>query len=43
VSAWNGKLLARLLFKDAYTLRKSLIPLLELLNDGATMPKAWSL
>jgi len=42
-SGWNGKILARLVSPDAYTLRKTLIPVLELLNDGATMPKAWSL
>jgi len=42
-SAWNGKLLARLVAQDAYSLRRTLIPILELLNDGANMPKAWTL
>ncbi|MEL6744812.1 MAG: urease accessory protein UreD [Pseudomonadota bacterium] len=42
-STWNGKLLARLVANDAYSLRRTLIPILELLNDGANMPKAWSL
>lgn len=46
-SAWEidgtGKLLARLIAKDGYDLRKALLPLLRLLNDGATLPKVWSL
>jgi urease accessory protein len=47
VSHWtvagNGKLLARLYAADGYLLRKRLVPLLKLLNEGATLPKAWSL
>lgn len=41
--AKTGKLLARVLGKDSYELRKTLIPLIALLNDGATLPKCWSL
>ncbi|MBX3567950.1 MAG: urease accessory protein UreD [Rhizobiaceae bacterium] len=47
VSAWtvagSGKLLARLYAVDSYLLRKRLMPLLALLNEGAALPKAWSL
>jgi urease accessory protein len=43
VSFWNGKLLARLVDADAYSLRKRLIPLVQLLNQGAALPKCWSL
>lgn len=47
VSCWsvagNGKLLARLHAADGYLLRKRLMPLLALLNEGAALPKAWSL
>ena len=47
VSHWRvggtGKLLARLLAPDGYGLRRRLVPLLRLLNDGAAMPKLWSL
>ncbi len=46
-SAWSvaatGKLLARLVGKDSYTLRKALIPLLSLLNSKAPMPKIWTM
>lgn len=42
-SCWNGKLLARLTAKDGYTLRKKLILLINVLNQGATLPKIWSL
>lgn len=46
-SAWTvsgtGKLLARLVAADGYTLRKRLMPLLALLNGCAGLPKAWSL
>ncbi len=41
-SFWNGKLLARLVAKDSYTLRKTLVPLIKLLNHRATLPKVWS-
>ncbi|GLS29993.1 urease accessory protein [Mesorhizobium albiziae] len=47
VSAWSvgqsGKLLARLFATDSYTLRKRLVPLIELLNGQAGLPKIWSL
>lgn len=36
----TGKLLARLVAEDGYTLRKTLLPLIELLNDGAALPKS---
>ena len=39
----TGKLLARLVAEDGYTLRKTLVPLVELLNDGAALPKSWAL
>jgi urease accessory protein len=46
-SAWtvagSGKLLARLTAKDSYELRKRLIPLIELLNGRAGLPKVWTL
>jgi urease accessory protein len=46
-SAWtvaaSGKLLARLIAKDSYELRKRLIPLIELLNGRAGLPKVWTL
>lgn len=41
-SAWSGKLVARLLARDGFELRKSLIPALTLLADGAALPKTWS-
>ena len=46
-SAWrvagSGKLLARLIAEDGYALRKRLIPLIELLNGRAGLPKVWTL
>ncbi|MFN3546036.1 MAG: urease accessory protein UreD [Mesorhizobium sp.] len=46
-SAWRvgetGKLLARLIAKDGYGLRKRLIPLLQMLNGAAGLPKVWSI
>ncbi len=46
-SAWSvggtGKLLARLVAKDGYELRKRLVPLLALLNGTAGLPKVWSI
>ncbi|QPC94993.1 urease accessory protein UreD [Mesorhizobium sp. INR15] len=46
-SAWSvttsGKLLARLYAGDGYQLRKRLVPLVELLNGRAGLPKLWSL
>jgi urease accessory protein len=47
VSAWpvagSGKLLARLVARDGYSLRKRLVPLVELLNGQAGLPKIWSI
>jgi urease accessory protein len=39
----TGKLLARLVAEDGYTLRQRLVPLLGMLNRGAVLPKLWSL
>ncbi len=39
----SGKLLARLIAEDGYDLRQRLIPVLELLNGRAALPKVWSL
>jgi urease accessory protein len=38
----NGKLLARMVAKDGYDLRRRLVPVLELLNGRASLPKVWS-
>lgn len=43
VSCWNGKLLARLVADDGYLLRQTLVPLIQLLNDNAALPKSWAL
>ncbi len=42
-SFWSGKLLARLIDGDAYSLRKRLVPLIELMNEKAGVPKVWSI
>ncbi|MFD1987005.1 urease accessory protein UreD [Mesorhizobium newzealandense] len=46
-SVWSvkksGKLLARLYAGDGYQLRQRLVPLVELLNGRAGLPKLWSL
>lgn len=39
----SGKLLARIMAEDSYTLRQRLIPLVELLNGQAGLPKVWTL
>jgi len=39
----TGKLLARLVAKDSYELRKVLVPLIRLLNPQGGMPKVWSI
>ncbi|TGU50672.1 urease accessory protein UreD, partial [Mesorhizobium sp. M00.F.Ca.ET.186.01.1.1] len=39
----SGKLLARLTAGGGYKLRKRLVPLVELLNGRAGLPKLWSL
>lgn len=41
-SAWNGKLVARLVAGDGFELRKSLIPALTVLAGPASLPKSWS-
>jgi urease accessory protein len=41
-SAWSGKLVARLVARDGFDLRKSLIPALTLLADGVSLPRSWS-
>lgn len=47
VSAWpvsgTGKLLARLVARDSYALRKALVPLIGLLNCEAPVPRIWSM
>ena len=43
VSFWNGKLLARIVAEDSYQLRKTLMPLIRLLNRNASLPKVWAL
>jgi urease accessory protein len=42
-SAFDGKLLARVIAGDAYRLRQVLVPALELLSIGRELPKAWAL
>lgn len=39
----TGKLLARLVTEDGYSLRRRLVPLLRLLNRRAALPKTWSI
>ncbi len=41
VSAWNGKLVARIVAPSGLALRRTLIPLLAALRDGASLPKLW--
>lgn len=43
VSCWNGLLIARLIDKDCYSLRKRLIALIELFTKEAGIPKIWSM
>ena len=43
VSAWDGKLIARLLGVDGFDLRKTLIPALKLLVAPKELPKVWTL
>ena len=43
VSAWDGKLIARLVGADGFDLRKTLIPALKLLSGKAQLPKVWTL
>lgn len=41
-SAWSGKLVARLVAKDGFDLRKTLIPALSVLTGSSNLPKTWS-
>jgi urease accessory protein len=43
VTAWDGKLIARLIAPDGYNLRKSLILALGLLAAPVELPKVWTL
>jgi urease accessory protein len=43
VSAWDGKLVARLVGVDGFDLRKTLIPALALLAAPNELPKVWAL
>ena len=43
VSAWDGKLIARLVGVDGFDLRKTLIPALTLLAAPSELPKVWTL
>jgi urease accessory protein len=40
-SAFDGKLFARLTAPDGFSLRKVLLPALEVLRDGAPLPRVW--
>jgi len=40
-SAWDGKLLVRMAAESGASLRKTLVPALELLLDGAALPRIW--
>ncbi len=42
-TAGIGKLLARIVARDSYELRKTLLPVVDMLNDKAALPKCWSL
>ncbi len=43
VSAWDGKLVARLMGVDGFDMRKTLIPALKLLSGKGQLPKVWTL
>jgi urease accessory protein len=42
-SAWNGKLIARLLAEDGFMLRKQIISTLRALAGPGGLPKIWTL
>jgi urease accessory protein len=42
-SAWNGKLIARLLAEDGFILRKQIISALHALAGSETLPKIWTM
>jgi urease accessory protein len=41
-SAWNGKLIARIIAADGFLLRKTLIPVIDALAGGMALPKIWT-
>jgi urease accessory protein len=41
-SAWNGKLIARLHAADGFSLRKALIPVMNVLAGAISLPKTWT-
>ncbi|SER02049.1 urease accessory protein [Faunimonas pinastri] len=41
VTAFDGKLVARIISMDTLSLRRALVPLLAVLADGAPLPKVW--
>jgi urease accessory protein len=43
VSAWNGKLVARLLAKDGMILKKAIVSALSVLASPTELPKTWAL
>ncbi|MBB4006529.1 urease accessory protein UreD [Allorhizobium taibaishanense] len=43
ISVWNDKLIARFIGSDGFTLRKSVVPVISVLRDGASVPKVWTL
>lgn len=43
VSEWNGKLVIRLSAPDGFSMRKIIFPTLQLLRQGAAVPKVWKL
>ena len=42
-SAWNGKLVARLVAKDGLILKKTIVSALSVLASPAELPKTWAL
>jgi urease accessory protein len=40
-SAFDGKLFARITASDGFALRQALLPALEILRDGAPLPRVW--
>lgn len=40
-SAFEGKLFARVTASDGFTLRRALLPALEVLRDGRPLPRVW--
>lgn len=41
-SAFDGRLFARVVAPDGFALRRVLVPALEALRDGASLPRVWS-